>query len=100
MVLRVLSHERCRHPELEPVQIVELEHARAPRTIRRFTQQRSTRGLDPRSSRVHIGTARHVDLQVETLSLDPAPTELAIVLIKDDAAITRGEHRADDLAFV
>ena len=83
----MLSHERCGHPELEPIQIVELEHARAPRTVRRLTQQRSTRGLDPRSSRVHIGGARYVDLQVETLSLDPVPTELAIVLVEDDVAI-------------
>src|ERR687897_3018010 len=93
----VLSHERCGHPELEPVPIVELEQACAPRTVRRLTQQCSTPGLDPRSSGVHIGSARHVDLQVETLSLDPVPTELAIVLVEDDVAITRGDHRRNDL---
>src|SRR4029077_16169274 len=97
---QVLSHERCGHAEFEPVQIVELEHARAPRTVRRLTQQRSTRGLDLRSTRVHIDSARHVDLQVETLSLDPVPTELAIVLVEDDVAITRGDYRRNDLPFV
>src|SRR3954454_12664047 len=98
-MVRVLSHEPCGHPELEPVQIPELEHARAPRTVRRLTQQRSTGGLDARSSRVHIGSAWHVDLQVETLPLDPVPTELAVVLVEDDVAITRGDHRGDDLPF-
>ena len=94
------SYERRRHAKLEPVRIVELEHARAPRTVRRLAEQRSTRGLDPRSSRVHIGSTSHVDLQVEALSLDPVPTELAIVLVEDDVAITRGDHRRNDLPFV
>jgi NAD(P)-dependent dehydrogenase (short-subunit alcohol dehydrogenase family) len=90
----VLSHERCGHPELEPVQIVELKHARAPRTVRRLAQQRSTRGLDPRSSRVHIGSARHVDLQVETLPLEEEVRPIAMDVT--DLASVEAVAREDD----
>ena len=98
--LRLLSRERRRHAELEPVQVLELEHPDTPRTVRRLAQQRPARRLDPRRRRVDVRSARHVDLQIEPLSLDPVPPQLAVVLIEDDAAVTRGDNGGNDLPVV
>ena len=51
-------------------------------------------------SRVHIRSACHVDLQVETLALDAVPPELAVVLVEDDVAMTGGDHRCNNLPLV
>ena len=41
--------------------------------------------LDPFRSRIKVGWRRNIDLQVESLTLDPIPPQLAIVLVKHDA---------------
>ena len=71
--MKALSGERRGHAKLEPVKILELEHPHTPRTVRWLIQQRPARSRDPRCRSVDIRRARHVDLQIETLSLDPVP---------------------------
>src|SRR5690349_6281145 len=98
--LRRLLGEWRRNPELESVEVLELEHPCAPRTIGRFIQQRAAFGPDPCRRRVDIRGARHVDLQVEALTLDAVPAELAIVLVENDAAVAGRDDRPGNLAFI
>ena len=95
-----LPGERRGYAELEPVEIVELEHANAPGAIRRLVDERSASRLDARRRRVHISRRRNVDLEIESLPLYTVPTQLAVVLIEHKAAVTGTHHGGRYVAFV
>lgn len=99
---RPTSHallQRRRHPQLEPVEIPKLEHPRTPRPVFRLTEQLAADCLDPRRRGIDIRRRCHVDLEVAPLPLDPLPAELAVVLVEDNANITRAYDGAGDLAI-
>src|SRR6185312_12303109 len=90
--------ERRGHAELEPVEILEVEHPHAPRAIGRLIEERPCPGsLDPCRGRVDVARALHVELEVEALPLDPVPAELAVILIEDDANVARDDGGAGHL---
>src|SRR5678816_4082126 len=92
--------QRRRHTDLEPIEILELEHPGAPRSVGRFTEQLAARCLDPFRGSIHVGRSRNVDLEVAPLPLDPVPAELAVVLVENDPDTAGSHHGAGDLSVV
>src|SRR5690606_20072908 len=93
------SAQRSGNRELEAVVVAELERPRAPRAIGRLVEQLDARCADALGGGIDRGGALDIDRDQHSLALDPIPSELAVVLIEDDANGAAGHDGAANLAF-